>query len=400
LAWLKSGWRLDDCGKPTFLIDANMRKAWAVTIVGVPDPERSLFGVSMRCLVAGSVIACVLASYIAAPAMAQKGINGNELYTLTEQELAATIADYRQLGVKWVRFDFDWSVIEPAPGQYAFKRYDDVVERLAQADIHVLGLIAYTPSWANGGQRGKYYPPRDPKRFAEFAAQLAARYAARGVHAWEIWNEPNLGKFWGQAPDPAAYTVLLKLAYKAIKKADPKAFVVSGGLAQPATTATSMESLRFLAAMYRNGAQGYFDALGNHPYTSPRIPGQWMAHNWRKMTSTTPSVLSIMKQYGDADKKIWITEFGAPTAGKSPWGTEISEARQATMVERTFVEALSALWAGPVFWYNYRDFCPYQSGADSECFYGLKRFDGSPKPAFDAFRASPSPAHSGTPLSK
>jgi GH35 family endo-1,4-beta-xylanase len=335
------------------------------------------------------VLACVLAAGMAAPAFAQKGINGNELYTLTAQELAATIADYRQLGVKWVRFDFDWSVIEPVSGQYAFERYDQVVERLAQADIRILGLIAYTPSWANGGKPGKYHPPRDPARFAGFAARLAGRYAGKGVHAWEIWNEPNLGQFWGNAPDPAAYTALLKLAYTAIKKADPKAVVVSGGLAQPATTPTSIDSLSFLTAMYRNGAQGYFDAVGNHPYTSPRMPGEWMAYNWRKMVSTWPSVLSIMRQYGDADKKIWITEFGAPTGGKSSWGTVISETQQATMVERTLAEAGAAPWAGPVFWYNYRDFCPYKPDADSECFFGLKRFDGSRKPAFEKFRSTP-----------
>ena len=96
-------------------------------------------------------LVCVLAAGGVTPALAQKGINGNELYSLTAEELAAAVADYRQLGVKWVRFDFDWSVIEPAPGRYAFGSYDRVVECLAQADMQVLGLIAYTPGWANGG---------------------------------------------------------------------------------------------------------------------------------------------------------------------------------------------------------------------------------------------------------
>jgi hypothetical protein len=67
----------------------------------------------------------------------------------------------------------------------------------------------------------------------------------------------------------------------------------------------------------------------------------------------------------------------------------ISEAQQATMVERTLAEAAAAPWAGPVFWYNYRDFCPYKPDADSECFYGLKRVDGSRKPAFETFRTAP-----------
>jgi hypothetical protein len=335
------------------------------------------------------LLAVVFLAATAVPAFAQKGINGNELYTLSGPQLDATIADYRRLGVQWVRFDFDWSVLEPTRGRYVFERYDDVVARLAKAGIHVLGLIAYTPSWANGGKSGKYHPPVEPGTYARFAAQLTARYAIRGVHAWEIWNEPNLGQFWGKAPDPVAYTTLLKRAYAAIKNVDPTAVVVSGGLAQPDTTSTSMDSLRFLMEMYRNGAQGSFDALGNHPYTSPKMPGEWAAYNWRKMTVTLPSFLSVMKQHGDGGKKIWITEFGAPTSGRSSWGTVVSESRQAVMVERTLAEASASPWLGPVFWYNYRDFCPYKEDADSECFYGLTRFDGSPKPAYEKFRTSP-----------
>jgi hypothetical protein len=327
-------------------------------------------------------------------AHAQKGVNGNELYALSDADLAATIAGYKQLGVQWVRFDFDWSVIEPAPKAYRFKRHDAVVERLGQANIRVLGLIAYTPAWANGNMPSKFHPPREPRRFAEFAAMLAGRYAAKGVHAWEIWNEPNLGQFWGNAPDPAGYATLLKLVYPAMKRADPAAWVITGGLAQPATSATTIDALTFLNALYRNGAQGYFDAVGDHPYTSPGLPGEDAAHNWKKMAATTPSFLSVMRRHGDGDKKIWITEYGAPTAGKDRWGTVISESRQAQMVAQAFDEAASASWAGPLFWYNYRDFCPYRTGADAECFFGLVRFDGSPKPAFRSFvRARYSDGH-------
>jgi len=328
----------------------------------------------------------VLQLCVAPLAHADKGINGNELYTQSDEALAATIAGYQRLGVKWVRFDFDWSVIEPAPNAYNVKGYDRVVERLARADIRILGIIAYTPAWANGGKSGKFHPPADAGAFARFAGYLAARYSARGVHAWEIWNEPNLGQFWGNAPDPAAYASLLKRAYPAIKKADPSAWVVTGGLAQPATSATAIDALAFLEAVYRHGAQGYFDAVGNHPYTSPRMPGELMAHNWRRMAAASPSLLSVMKRYGDGDKKIWITEYGAPTGGKDRWGTVIAEERQAIMVEQAFAEAAPHGWAGPVFWYNYRDFCPYRPEADSECFFGLVRFDGSLKPAFEKFR--------------
>lgn len=40
-----------------------------------------------------------------------------------------------------------------------------------------------------------------------------------GVHAYEVWNEPNIVNFWAPGPDPARYTQLLKLAYPAITAA-------------------------------------------------------------------------------------------------------------------------------------------------------------------------------------
>jgi hypothetical protein len=314
------------------------------------------------------------------PLTSRKGINGNELYGLSGEGLSSTIARYQTLGVKWVRFDFDWSVIQPTSStQYVFERFDAVVLALRAADINILGIITYAPAWANGGQPSKFYPPTSALDYATFAGALAKRYGPMGVHAWEIWNEPNLGQFWMPGANPAAYTALLKAAYPGIRAADPTATVITGGLAQPGNSATTMRALDFLTQIYRNGGSGFFDAVGNHPYDSPALPG--VGYNWQQMYATSPSFLSVMTANGDGNKRIWMTEIGGPTSGNSEWGTVVSESVQADMLAAAYAQAASASWAGPVFWYNSQDFCTYSPQSSAECFYGVYRYDGSAKPS-------------------
>jgi hypothetical protein len=334
----------------------------------------------------GVVLGLCLALTLPA-AHAEKGINGNDLFRLSPTELTATVNGYKTLGVKWVRFDFDWSYMQPTPTTYQLADHDRVVTALAKAQIKILGIIAYSPGWANGGQASKFFPPTDPKTFANFAAFLTARYAGKGVAAWEIWNEPNLVQFWSTGADPTAYAQLLKQTYPAIKKQNSRTIVVTGGLAQPSTGGGNMEARLFLQLLYGSGAAPYFDAVGDHPYTSPQLPLDSSSNNWMQMFSTSTSVRSIMSQYGDDKKKIWITEYGAPTGGTNVWGTTISEDRQATMVTQSLALAASYTWAGPTFWYNYKDFCAAGS-SDSECYYGIVRSDGTLKPAFSAFRSA------------
>jgi hypothetical protein len=250
----------------------------------------------------------------------------------------------------------------------------------------MLGIIEYTPSWANGGKPSKFYPPLDATDYARFAGALATRYAAMGVHAWEIWNEPNVGAFWNPAPDPAAYVTLLAGAYAAIHRADSAAVVVTGGLSQPGNTATTMRSIDFLTAMYKNGARGNFHAVGNHPYDDPKLPSQ--GSNWRLMYATSPSFLSVMAAHGDAGKKIWVTEIGAPSNGAASSGP-VDETRQAQILTDAYNVAHGYDWMGPVFWYNFKDFCAYDPNANTECFYGLVRYDGSNKPSAAAYQAAP-----------
>jgi hypothetical protein len=331
----------------------------------------------------------VLQQPAAAAAVLHKGINGNELHALSDVELQTAVAHYKALGVRWVRFDFDWSVIQPDNSQpYRLERFDTVVRRLSEAGISVLGILTYTPAWASGHKASKFFPPLDVADYAAFAGHMAAHFGPLGVHAWEIWNEPNLGQLWMPAPDPRAYAALLRAAYRAIHEADRDAIVVSGGLAQPGNSAGSMSALDFLQAIYDNGAGPYLDAVGNHPYMLPAMPGDEGPNNWRKMYAGSQSMRAVMARHDNGDKRIWITEFGAPTHGKDSYDTVITEDQQARMLAQAYRLVRTYSWAGPLFWYNLRDFCEYDTSKTAECYYGILRQDGTPKPAAQAYSAA------------
>jgi hypothetical protein len=347
---------------------------------------------ALRWLTAGLLAGVLLPApaHTATP-MPHKGISADfgELASLSAGDLAARISDLRALGVAWIRLDFDWSLIQPkSESQYDLTAHDTLVKAMTAAGIQVLAILDYTPAWANGGQKSKFYPPTKASSYAGYAEYLVTHYAPMGVHAWEIWNEPNLAQFWSPAPNPADYTALLKAAYPAIHKADPNATVLTAGLSQPGNTTTTMSALNFLQAIYGNGGKGYFDAVADHPYDAPYMPSDANSGNtWNKLVKSTPSFLSIMTANGDAAKSIWLTEYGAPTSGTGV--IVISEEAQAQMLTQAYQIVSTARWAGPLFLYNYKDYCAYGSSADVECFFGIYRSDGARKPAYGAYQLAP-----------
>ena len=134
------------------------------------------------------------------------------------------------------------------------------------AGLKVLGLIVNTPEWArhpalrSTGRRST--PPTTPT----FAATVVKRYRDR-VSDWEIWNEPNLPRFFGFSDARRRCTpALLKAAYPAIKSVQPNSTVIAAGLS-PAVGVDAPPN--FVNDMYIAGAKGYFDAIGMHPYVFP-----------------------------------------------------------------------------------------------------------------------------------
>lgn len=326
----------------------------------------------------------------------QIGFSAGDLVNYNQAELDSRLNNFVSLGVKWIRLDVPWSVVQPdGPSSYHWESYDRVIDSANKHRLKVLVILDYTPKWARPSncQESQYCAPADPNKFAEYARQVVERYKGKGVKNWEVWNEPNHKGFWDPVVNSTAYTTLLKVTYNAVKKADPSATVISGGLAPAFTQNGDVAPAEFMTAIYRNGGKGYFDAVAHHAYTYPALPS-W-GENWTGWNQML-QLRNIMNANGDTAKKIWITEYGAPTNGPGAGATaanfnfasspdHVDENLQSMMVKESITMYRGYDWVGPMFWYQYKD--KGTSTASNENFFGLLRHDGSKKPAYHTFNS-------------
>ncbi len=314
------------------------------------------------------------------------GISDPELITEPTSVQAAQLAAMKAIGITSIRLEVNWDWVQYG-GRKSFdwSQIDRVIKSVRSAEMSVDLIIDGCPPWAAvPAAQGDTSPqPASPDQYAAFAADVAARYGPRGVGMFEIWNEPNNEIFWQPRPNPAAYTADLKAAYAAIKKADPSALVISGGLAPETNDGTNINAIAFLQAMYADGAQGSFDALGYHPYSYPSLPDTyepWSA--WSQMDRTNPSIRSVMARNGDASKPIWITEVGAPSGG--PDGVGLGP--QAAALTQAIHDAQTTSWIGDLYLYTWQD--GGLGSSISTDWFGLLTARGTPKPAYAAVAAA------------
>lgn len=287
-----------------------------------------------------------------------------------------------EIGASVVRIDIHWEWIDymrhggTAWTVKQLPMLDAFLAEAARRHLRVLATVVDTPCWASS-EPGKQcppgpsdyqgrYPPTNPQDYAHFLSNLVHHVGHR-IQYYEIWNEPNIPRFWAQ-PDAVAYTRLLRAAYRAIKAQDPRAQVLAG--------ATSGADGRFVTRMYKAGAKGYFDALSVHPYSGSQAPDACSVPRW-SFRCGVEQIRRVMLQHGDT-RPIWLTELGeSVSAGVDP-ATQARYLTQAFSLIRRWRYVRGALW-----YELYDD----PSGHDGEHF-GLFQGDLCPRPAAWAFRFS------------
>ncbi len=305
---------------------------------------------------------------------------GGVLQWVSQTDLDRELDALKATGAKWLRHDFDWKSCENTKGSYNWGPIDRMVNGCKSRGLSICATVAYTPPWARPSGTTDKCAPTNIADYVNFVKACVTRYLPQGVRVWEIWNEVNILPFWQPRPDPVKYTAMLKASYAAIKAIDPGSTVISAGLAPAGgTVGTDHVSPRnFLTAMYANGAKGSFDAFGLHPYAFPYgifAVGDW--NQWYSMDKT----FAIMQANGDGAKKIWATEYGAPTGTVS--GRSVSESTQAQFVKDAVTEWKKKSYAGQLMWYSLRD--NGTNLTDIEFNFGLMRHDFTAKPALAEF---------------
>ena len=347
------------------------------------------------------------------------GIKGVAVHSVSD------FAGLQDLGIKMIRDDMGWSSIETTKGVYNFANKDLYIQNLVNARIDPLIIIDYSNCLYNsmpsgqGYSCGVYIPTNATefehfkKAFGNYTYEVVNHY--KGILKYfEIWNEPN--GFWEPRNNSVnirvtQYIELLKEAYTRAKEANPKAVILSAGLG---TTTDLIND--YVRNYYTQGAKDYFDILAIHPYCGY---DQTMPYSEQGATCGTieniATIRSIMDSNGDANKKIWITEFGYPTEGcyisslgiVSTCPYNLSEENQNIRIRNIFPTLRDRFPSVTAFfWYDYKDDCKYRNryvaGCPSnpqdnstitpqcpvwyECRFGLVRYDLSKKPAYETYK--------------
>nr|MBA2712044.1 cellulase family glycosylhydrolase [Rubrobacteraceae bacterium] len=241
--------------------------------------------------------------------------------------------------------------------------------------------------WASGAQTRNV--PQNPADYAEFMGFLANRFKGK-VAAYEVWNEPNLKRFWSTGPDPVEYAAMLRAAYPVIKAADPEAKVVFGG--------TSGNDYGFIDAAYTAGVKGYFDVMASHPYpycgsTGPRAIRRTSSGRISRDSFLGYREIRATMAARDDLKPIWFTELGWNTStttcdpGAGVWQGGVTRERQAQYLYDAFRMIEADKYVQVALWYDFRNNAWAGDEDTPEARYGLLQTDFSPKPAYFAFRA-------------
>lgn len=357
---------------------------------GVRAPARGpgILAGALSTLVAVLLLLACASTAMAARTAVPRSLLGMQAWA---DPTAADLERMRSAGVRTLRDNLSWSVVEPTRGERRWDRYDSVFERAARVGIEVFPVLVGTPAFA---AKIPQYPPRASARraYTAFVRDAVARYGPNGafwrarpelptrpVGAWQVWNEPNLPVWWNGRPRVSQYLELLRQTRRAIRSRDPRARIVLAGMP---VTARDTRAPHYLRAIYRRrGAKRLFDAVAIHAFASSAAGAVGVVRRSR----------GIMRAARDSKTPIWVTEIGwgsEPSAIPSHLSTD--EATQAARL-KVSLSALARhkrrLGVEKAFWFAWQDRPRIAGEADWWALNaGLLRADGSAKPSWRAFR--------------
>lgn len=305
-----------------------------------------------------------------------------------------------ELGITWERNVFSWAGIQPTgPDDWGADGYFDpqIIQRERDRGVEMVGVLQFTPKWAaERPEQGERSVPRnlslpadDPRNYwADFAGRLAAHYRGR-IDRWIIWNEPEfrpgdagVGESYSWLGTDDEFYLLLKRAYQAIKKANPKATVVFPGTSYWVDVNMDRPTffrrlLNVASADPEAKANGYFfDAVAFNLYRCP--DDLYRIHSETK---------ALMKAKG-IDKPVWITETNAmpyddPATPKPQDGQRVTMSLQADYAIQGLALAAAAGYEW-LSWYRMDDGGVWKE----QEVWGLVRDDGRPRPVFMAMKTA------------
>jgi Chitobiase/beta-hexosaminidase C-terminal domain/IPT/TIG domain len=197
-------------------------------------------------------------------------------------------------------------------------------------------IFTYTQAGADGSSSsgaisaicsGLYAPtgcaeaPANLSDWDQYLTQLISHIGPRAIQYWELWNEPNIAEFW--KGDPKILVAMAKDAQRIIKSVDPKAVILSPGVAGNYETQVQCGGnpkycgSAWLSNWLGLGGTRYIDAVAFHGYpVTGEAPEQ--------IQGSIDLVQATMAQHGVGCLPLWDTE--------SSWGQNTALPAQSDQV--------------------------------------------------------------------
>jgi hypothetical protein len=371
-----------------------------------------------RLVLVPAVLATALLFFCAAaPSAAQarsvlRGLFDNCFVGAAPQDQQRVLTDMAvKLHVQVVRIDLHWEQLEPtAPGEYdtAYQSMIvNAVDAAKAAGLKVMIDIWGVPRWASDqsywdAPPGGYSPGY--QQFYPIAAdklidwQNTARYVAtlfKGkVAYWECWNEPNLwiGIYPQTKPGDMKFSARVYFRYlqhfvRGVRAGDPAAKVL-GGVTAPfgRNNTANLSPQRFARNLKSLGAEKWWDGYSHHPYLPATRPmrGPLAAPRLPYNNVTLSNIETLLKLFPKS--AFYLTEYGYPTKRSPSWGYgSVSEKLQARYLTVAYKEAAAHRQIKMLTWFLWKDIVTDDPDSTSNAYFGLRRPDGTRKPAWYAY---------------
>lgn len=288
-----------------------------------------------------------------------------------------------ELNIKWVRLSgldgMVWAVVEPEKGRFDFKKLDRTIQDFYKNGFNLFITVSSFNVWDRYGpgagfdkkNKPTHKLPKDLEAYSNFLQRAVERYDGDGINDapgspvvryWQIQNEPDF--FWKDTPEN--YAKLLKVSYRAIKKADPQAQVVIGGIGglnKKNAYDFYASTVKQLDRIADKKNERFFDVFDLHWMSTAEGYKRFL--NKRQgvhLGEFIDNIRNLLDRYGYADAPIFITEAstfsGCPKrrGGKSAFCQ--TEEEQAIGLLKFFIYPFSkgvskVFWVSLHEWHNF-----------------------------------------------
>lgn len=302
----------------------------------------------------------------------------------------------RTLNFSYIKQTFPWTELEPRPDEWDFTQSDRIVAlaNSEEIDLKLIVRLGQSPDWAIDSdllnEDALDSPPNDLEAWGEYCGTIAERYAGQ-IAAYQVWNEPNLQREWGERePNAVDYVELLAICSEAIRAVDSDVIIISAGLSPTGgPIPIAIPDDQYLDAMYRADFQQYVDVVGVHapgfaqPSYGPDDAVRDGSQRWASFRRVE-DLRKIMLNYDDAARQMAILEFGYTTDTNNSvysWFA-VSEDLQAQYVVEAYEYAAENWrpWVGLmnlIYMPN-----PQWTADDEEWWWAIGTPDGGLRPVF------------------